>query len=96
MPNEVSRRMSTIGQPKVKAPALLFKMEQIGGEWVTRQVTYLSKTEVAALLHISPRTVYDFINRSENPLPHLKIPGGRELLFRLEEVERWLDGDKSV
>jgi len=88
--------MSTIGQVKLKAPTLLFKLEQVGGEWVTRQLAYLTKADVAALLHISERSVYEYINRAANPLPYFKIPGGRELLFRLEEVERWVEGKDGV
>jgi hypothetical protein len=80
---------------KAAVPDLYFKLEQIGGEWVTRQLVYLSKTDVAAWLHISERSVYEYCNRSTNPLPYLRIPGGRELLFRPDEVERWLESERG-
>jgi excisionase family DNA binding protein len=80
---------------RVEAPNLYWKMEQIGGEWVTRQLAYLSKSDVAALLHISERSIYDFVNRPDNPLPHHRIPGSRMMLFRPDEVEKWLESNKE-
>ena len=85
----------TAATANVEAPSLYFKVDQIGGEWVTRQLGYLSKAEVAALLHVSERTVYDYVNRTENPLPCFKLPGGRALLFKLDEVERWLESSEE-
>lgn len=81
---------------KAEPPPLYFRLEQIDGKLSTRQIAYLTKSDVAKLLHISERAVYDYINRSENPLPHYRLPGGRALLFRPDEVERWLEQSQNA
>lgn len=83
--------MSASSLAAIDAPALYWKMEQVDGQWITRQFNYLSQSEVAALLGVSKRTVYDMVHDPDNPLPHYRIPGGRGLRFRPDEVEKWLE-----
>jgi len=83
-------------QIRVESPSLYFKVEQIAGEWITRQLAYMSKADVATLLHISERTVYELVTREENPLPYFKLPGGRALLFRPDLVESWVEQNQGA
>lgn len=50
----------------------------------------LTAKEVAALLKISKRQVYELAKQEENPIPSVRIP--TSVRFPKAEVERWLMG----
>jgi len=50
-----------------------------------REVVFLTVEEVADLLRVSPRSVYDWV--SHGTIPHRKA--GRRTLFLLREVLEW-------
>lgn len=89
----MSEALNKVRGPKIPEP-LYFKMEKVGSEWVTRQIKYLTKQDVAALLNVSERTVYDYFHRRINPLPYFEVPGGKSMLVRLDEFERWAESDR--
>jgi len=51
---------------------------------------FLSKTALAAQLGVTPRTIKTW---REHGLPGRRV--GREVMFDLAEVERWIDGEGS-
>lgn len=57
-------------------------------ELATRHPRFLSKSALAAHLGVSTRTIKTWRERG---LPGRKI--GREVMFDLSEVERWIDGE---
>jgi excisionase family DNA binding protein len=50
----------------------------------------LTAKDVASLLRISKRQVYELAKQTENPIPHIKIR--TSLRFRKTDVEQWLAG----
>ena len=65
--------------------------EQPQGEKVTTRMDsqrYLNVDDVAALLGVSPKTVYGWV--SAKTIPHVKF--GRSVLrFRLSDIEAWAE-----
>jgi excisionase family DNA binding protein len=51
---------------------------------------YLLAPAVAERLHCSLRSVRELMRT--NAIPHRKLPGGRRLLFRVDELEAWEAG----
>ena len=76
---------------RIDPDPLYFKVERINGEWVEKQIKYLTRADVAELLNVSERTVYDYFHRAVNPLPHFEVPGGKGALVRLEDFEKWAE-----
>ena len=50
----------------------------------------LTAQEIAAILKISKRQVYELAKESENPIPSIRIR--TSVRFRKVDVERWLAG----
>jgi excisionase family DNA binding protein len=48
---------------------------------------FLTVEELAAMCHVKPRTVYDWIARGV--VPYRKA--GRRALFPFDEIQRWMD-----
>jgi excisionase family DNA binding protein len=48
---------------------------------------FLTVEELAALCHVKPRTVYEWIAR--RAVPYRKA--GRRALFRSDEIEEWME-----
>jgi|SRR6185503_19458214 len=84
-----------INELRLPAP-LYFKMEKIGGEWVTKQIKYLTRSDAAALLNVSERTVYDYFNRRVNPLPHFEVRGVKARLFAWNEFKKWAESNRGI
>lgn len=57
---------------------------------VLRMDRYLTKTELADYLQMSPRWIELRCSDRKNPMPHRKL--GRNVRFRLDEIEPWLEG----
>lgn len=50
----------------------------------------LTASEVAAILKISKRQVYELAKQAENPIPSIRIR--TSVRFRKNDVEGWVDG----
>jgi excisionase family DNA binding protein len=50
----------------------------------------LTATEVAAMLRISKRQVYELAKESKNPLPCIRIR--TSVRFRKKDVDGWVEG----
>jgi excisionase family DNA binding protein len=48
---------------------------------------FLKVTEVAELLKVKPRTIYEMV--AQNRIPYRKPPGSNILRFDLEEILAW-------
>ena len=48
---------------------------------------FLKVTEVAELLKVKPRTIYEMV--AQNRIPYRKPPGSHILRFDLEEILEW-------
>ena len=48
---------------------------------------FLTVAEVAALLKIKPRTIYEMV--AQNRIPYRKPPGSNILRFDFEEILEW-------
>ena len=46
--------------------------------------------EVAQLLRVSPRTIFEFTRK--RAIPHRRLAGSRRLWFLRSEIRSWLDG----
>lgn len=68
--------------------AALETIAQRVAEILERKRRFLSKTALAEHLGVSPRTVKTW---REHGLPGRRV--GREVMFDLAEVERWIDGE---
>lgn len=53
--------------------------------------TFLEVEEVAELLRLKPRTIYNMV--SQRRIPFRKA--GRQLLFELKEIDEWTKGNAS-
>jgi excisionase family DNA binding protein len=54
-------------------------------------VEFLTPAQLAELAHVTPRTVYAWIERAkENGLKYYKPPGSSGILFALDEVLEWI------
>jgi putative molybdopterin biosynthesis protein len=54
----------------------------------TRMPTYLTVKELAQLLKIKPRTIYEMV--AQNRIPYRKPAGSNILRFDLDEILLWL------
>ncbi|HLA09134.1 MAG TPA: helix-turn-helix domain-containing protein [Pyrinomonadaceae bacterium] len=52
----------------------------------------LKVREVAQLLNVRPRTIYEMV--AQHRIPYRKPPGTNILRFDLEEIMAWTRGDK--
>ncbi len=57
------------------------------------QPTYLTTREVADLLRVKERKVYDLAAAED--IPHRRVPGTGKLLFPKEEILIWIDGARE-
>ena len=48
---------------------------------------FLKVTEIAELLKVKPRTIYEMV--AQNRIPYRKPPGSNMLRFDLEEILEW-------
>ena len=48
---------------------------------------FLTVAEVAALLKVKPRTIYEMV--AQNRIPYRKPPGSNILRFDLDEILEW-------
>jgi excisionase family DNA binding protein len=51
------------------------------------QIPFLKVAEVAELLKVKPRTIYEMV--AQNRIPYRKPPGSNILRFDLEEILEW-------
>jgi excisionase family DNA binding protein len=72
-------------------PIYLRVNKEHGGEVSIKQVEFLTPAQLAELAHVTPRTVYAWIERAkENGLKYYKPPGSSGILFALDEVLEWI------
>jgi excisionase family DNA binding protein len=67
-----------------------------GVEWRVGEMTgnsWLDKRSVAKALGLSPRTIDAWIEQHRCPIPYYRI-GGRRVLFRARDVERYIESRK--
>jgi len=77
-------------------PVYLRVERDSGGEISIRQVEFLTPTQLAELAHVSPRTVYAWIERAPgNGLKFYRPPGASGILFALDEVLDWIMTEQS-
>ena len=58
---------------------------------------YLSMTEFCKLTRYKPQAVYNLIYRKELQLgKHYIKPTRKKILFKVEEIRKWLEGDSSL
>jgi predicted DNA-binding transcriptional regulator AlpA len=56
------------------------------------ELTLLGIEELAAVLHRSPKTIRsDVTRRPETLPPRVRVPGGRKVLWRAQDVAAWLE-----
>lgn len=79
--SEISQLALPLPQEFIDAVA-----ERIRGQ-LEKEPRYVSKEKLAERLGISPRTVKTWRAKG---LPGRRV--GRELMFEIEEVDRWIDG----
>jgi predicted DNA-binding transcriptional regulator AlpA len=56
------------------------------------ELNLLGIEELAAVLHRSPKTIRsDVTRRPETLPPRVRVPGGRKVLWRAQDVAAWLE-----
>lgn len=50
----------------------------------------MNTVQIARLLQCSPHSIYRYVKREENPLPHIVLSKNR-FLFDVAVVRQWLD-----
>lgn len=56
------------------------------------ELKLLGINELSAVLHRSPKTVRsDVTRRPETLPPRVRVPGGRKVLWRAQDVAAWLE-----
>lgn len=60
----------------------------MGAKQAREVPTYLTAKEVAQLLKIKPRTIYEMV--AQHRIPYRKPPGSNILRFDLDEILLWL------
>lgn len=56
------------------------------------ELTLLGIEELATVLHRSPKTIRsDVTRRPETLPPRVRVPGGRKVLWRAQDVAAWLE-----
>jgi putative molybdopterin biosynthesis protein len=63
----------------------------MGSKQAQELPTYLTVKEVAQLLKIKPRTIYEMV--AQHRIPYRKPPGSNILRFDLDEILRWLKAE---
>lgn len=63
-------------------------------ESVKNHSKLVTARQVADFLEISTDCVWRFSKRRENPIPTIRF-GGRNVRFRLSDVEQWLDREAN-
>lgn len=59
---------------------------------VNDPLVLLGIEELAAVLHRSPKTISsDVTRRPETLPPRVRVPGGRKVLWRAQDVAAWLE-----
>ena len=58
-----------------------------------RRPHFLKVPEVALLLNVKPRTIYEMV--AQHRIPYRKPPGTNILRFDLEEILAWTRGENS-
>ena len=72
-------------------PVYLQILEGENGKLECRQVEFLTPEQLADLAHVETRTVYSWIEKSqENGLKFYRPPGTRGVLFEINEVLEWI------
>jgi excisionase family DNA binding protein len=62
----------------------------VPGSPSSRRPKFLKVSELAALLRVKPRTIYEMV--SQDGIPYRKPPGSNILRFDLEEIIAWTKG----
>lgn len=62
---------------------------QMTEEPVKARLDIMEPREVSAYLGVSSRTLFRFVHRLENPIPHIRL-GKRVYRFDREKVDRWV------
>jgi excisionase family DNA binding protein len=58
-----------------------------------RRPQLLNVPEIAALLKVKPRTIYEMV--AQNRIPYRKPPGSNILRFDLDEIIAWTKGSNG-
>ncbi len=53
----------------------------------TKRPQFLKVSDVAQLLNVKPRTIYEMV--AQDRIPYRKLPGSNILRFDLEEILEW-------
>jgi len=53
---------------------------------------FVRASQTADHVGVSESLVRKWTRRSDNPIPHHRLPGGRGIRYRLSEVIAWLEG----
>ncbi|HWO01729.1 MAG TPA: helix-turn-helix domain-containing protein [Blastocatellia bacterium] len=81
-------------QSSLSRPIYLQFSKSTRGDFVIKQVCFLSVDELAELAHVERRTVYAWVERgAEIGLKFYKPPGSRGILFELNETLDWIKGN---
>ncbi len=56
----------------------------------TKRLPFLKVSDVAQLLNVKPRTIYEMV--AQDRIPYRKPPGSNILRFDLEEILEWTKG----
>ncbi len=79
----------TIANPQASTPA----MAATGDEIIIGERRYISERHVAAMLGCAPRTLQRWRTEGKGP-PSTKI--GRKVYYELNELQKWMDREKSI
>jgi hypothetical protein len=72
-------------------PIYLRVDKERGGEVSIKQIEFLTPAQLAELTHVSPRTVYGWIERAQkNGLKYYKPPGSSGIIFEINETLDWI------
>ena len=53
--------------------------------------SFVRAEEVASHLGLSTSLIRKKTTQAQMPIPHYRLPGGRSVLYRLSEVDQWVE-----
>ena len=53
--------------------------------------SFVKAEEVASHLGLSTSLIRKKTTQGNMPIPHYRVPGGRSVLYRLSEVDQWVE-----
>jgi excisionase family DNA binding protein len=65
-------------------------IQQVHGPVCQPRQILVTKQDAARLLSVSERTLFDLLV-PRGPIPCFRIPGGRTLRIRVQDLERWAE-----